>query len=492
MTEHNPRPSCTHKAKASLAWVLAMAIIAPLFSACNGSDSSSSPAPLPPPPASATKLRAIHASSDAPSVDVIVNGAKALIDLRYKVASAFLTIPSGTTTIAVNPTATDTSVLNVSAPLSADRQYSAVVIGLVSDTSSDGKQLQAVLVDDPGNAPATGNVKVRVIHGAPEAPAVDVYVTAPGAALPATPTIPGLAYAAMAPASGSNALEVPGGSYQIRVTVTGDATKAIVFDSGAVTLPANADLLVTAIPALGIAPVSLLVAPSGGLAFEITDSRAAIRVGHLSPNIPAVNVALTQTGSSTSVLNLPGVTFPTVADYSLVPGGQYDASVALASAPDMPVLTLNGAKLAANTSTSVFAIGLLGGNGAQAPQLAAYLDDRTPVAGKAKIRVIHLSPDAPAVDVVALGSDGTIAARLITNLAYPNAAKDPLVLAPGSYMVAVVPTGASAPVLPSAFGVKIDATAGQVATVLAIGCLDATKAPCLGGSPFTFKVLSDN
>jgi hypothetical protein len=96
------------------------------------------------------------------------------------------------------------------------------------------------------------------------------------------------------------------------------------------------------------------------------------------------------------------------------------------------------------------------------------------------------------VDVVALGSDGTIAARLITNLAYPNAAKDPLVLAPGSYMVAVVPTGASAPVLPSAFGVKIDATAGQVATVLAIGCLDATKAPCLGGSPFTFKVLSDN
>ncbi len=60
----------------------------------------------------------------------------------------------------------------------------------------------------------------------------------------------------------------------------------------------------------------------------------------------------------------------------------------------MPVLTLSNAALAADTSTSVFAIGLLGGSGVQALHLAAYTDDRVPVADMAKVRVIHLSPDA--------------------------------------------------------------------------------------------------
>ena len=349
-----------------------------------------------------------------------------------------------------------------------------------------------MVVDDPGNKPADGNVKVRVVHGAPGVPTVDIYVTSPGAVLPTEPTISALAYASVAPASGAKALEVAGGNYEIRATVTGDQSRTVVFDSGSIPLPGNADLLVTAIPGSGVSPINLVVAPASGTASVIGDSRAALRVGHLSPNVPAVDVSLSQSGTSTSVLSLPNVSFPTVSGYSVLPAGSYDASVALASDPSTPVLTLSGAQLAAGTSTSVFAIGLLGGSGTQALHLAAFSDDRVPVADMAKVRVIHLAPDAPAVDVVALGSGGAIAATLVSDLAYPNATTQDLQVAPGTYTLAVVPTGMTAPVLPTAAGATVTLTAGQIVTVAAVGCLNTTTGPCAGGSPFALKVLTDN
>lgn len=464
-------------------WVALSAVgaIALLMTACND---SSQPA--------TTELRAIHASSDAPNVDVIVNGEKKLSDVPYKTASSFFSIPAGTTTLAVNPTGSSASVIDTSVALTANQQYTVLVVGLAATSAPQGEQLQAVLVDDPGNTPASGNVKVRVVHGAPGVPTVDIYVTAPGASLPASPTIPGLAYTAVAPASGSKALEIAGGSYEIRATVTGDQTKTVVFDSGSVSLPANADLLVTAIPAAGVSPVSLLVAPAGASAAVIADSRAAIRVGHLSPNVPAVDVSLDDSGTSTSALSLSNVSYPTDSGYAVVPSGTYDAAVALASNPATAVLTLKGASLGANTSTSVFAIGLLGGTGAQTLKLAAFADDRVPVEGKAKVRVIHLSPDAPAVDVVALGSGGGIAATLVSDLSYPNATSADLAVAPDNYTLAVVPTGTTSPVLPTAAGVAVTLKAGQIVTVAAIGCLNTTSGPCTNGRPFALKVLSDN
>jgi hypothetical protein len=236
-----------------------------------------------------------------------------------------------------------------------------------------------------------------------------------------------------------------------------------------------------------------LVAPvGGGSAAVLADSRTAIRVGHLSPNVPAVDVSLDDSGTTTSVLSLSNVSYPTVSDYTIVPAGTYDASVALASNPDTPVLTLKGASLASNTSTSVFAIGLLGGTGTQALQLAAFADDRVPVEGQAKVRVLHLAPDAPAVDVVALGSGGTIAATLVSNLSYPNATPADLKVAPGNYTLAVVPTGTTSPILPTAAGVAVTLNAGEIVTVAAIGCLNTTSGPCINGSPFALTVLTDN
>lgn len=349
-----------------------------------------------------------------------------------------------------------------------------------------------MLIDDDGAAPTTGNIKLRVVHGAPAVPGVDICVTAPGAALPTTPTIANLQFAGQAPATGSAALQVPAGSYQIRARVTGQT--AIAFDSGSVALAAGTDTVLIAVPdaAPSVSPIQLLNAPRGATAGFVRDARAALRAAHFSPNVPAVDVFVKTPGEANSATNrvLQGVTFPQNSGFLTVAAGTYDASVALNNTLTQ-VIGLPGAALASRSNTSVFAIGLLNGTGTQALRLVAYSDDRTPVAGQAKVRVIHLSPDAPAVDVVTLGTGGAITGRPVTNLAFPNATSTPLLLPPGTYTLAVVPTGASSPVLPTAAGVTVTLTAGQVATIGAVGCLTTTSGPCNNGQPFAFNVLND-
>lgn len=437
------------------------------------------------------RVRAVHASADAPAVDVAFGGVPLANAVQFKQAGGYVGVGAGSAPLTVNVAATGTTVLSANVSVSADRNYSAVVVGSASSSAPIAQRLAAVLIEDDGAAPAAGQVKLRVVHGAPAVAAVDIYVTAPGDPLPAAPTVAALPYRAVAPASGAPALQVPAGNYRVRVTPAGNAS-TVAFDSGALSLAAGSDLLLVAIPRPGgVSPISLLAVPAAGAAFEIVDTRAALRIGHFAPNVPAVDVFLKAPGQPNSATNrvLTNVAFPVDSGYLRVPNGTYDAAVALTGSL-ASVLELNGAALPASGSRSIFAIGLLGGTGAQAPRLAAFVDDRVPVEGKAKVRVLHLSPDAPAVDVVVL-SGGGIAARPVVNLAFPNATTTALLLDPGTYTLGVVPTGQSSPILPSASGVPVTLAAGSVVSVAAVGCLNTASGPCAGGAPFQFKVLDD-
>jgi len=454
------------------------ALLPVLLTACGGDDHPTSP------PEQAN-LRAIHASAETPSVDVFVNATRALPGVTFGQASAFSPVNAGSTRIQVtlaNQPAT-TAAIDVSVPLASGRDYTAIAIG---NGATGPTRLQAVLVDDAGAPPAAGQVKLRVVHGAPAVPGVDVFVTAPNDALPSAPTIANLQFAQQAPAASASALSVPAGTYRVRARVSGQSS--IAFDSGPVPLAAGTDAVMVAVPDAGpsLSPIQLLVAAKGASAAFVRDARAALRVAHFSPNVPAVDVFLKAPGEANGAGNraLSGVTFPQDSGFLSVAAGTYDASVALAGSL-AGVLNLNGAALARGTSTSVFAIGLLNGTGTQALRLATYADDRTPVAGQAKVRVMHLSPDAPAVDVVVLNG-GAIAARPVTNLAFPNATAMSLTLAPGTYTLGVTAAGGTAIVASHNFTLA----AGSVVTVAAVGCL-STSGACAGGQPFQFKTLDN-
>lgn len=167
-------------------------------------------------PATTAQLRVVHASPDAPNVDVLVDGAAALTNVPFGAASAYLNVPAGTRELQVRATGTTTTVIDADAQLVAGDAYTVLATGLVAN-------IAPLVLEDDLALPATGNAKVRLVHAAPGAGTVDIYVTAPTADLAtATPTLAAVPFRAA-----SDYLQVPAGTYRVRVTPTGTKTVAI-------------------------------------------------------------------------------------------------------------------------------------------------------------------------------------------------------------------------------------------------------------------------
>jgi hypothetical protein len=189
-------------------------------------------------PATEAGVRVVHASPDAPSVDVLVDDAQVLSSVPYLGSSSYLEVPAGNRNVKVNAAGTTTTVIDVDLPLTTGTDYTVIAGGLVAD-------IAPIVVEDDRSAPASGNVKVRAVHGAPSAPAVDIYVTAPGADLgTATPALTNVPFSAA-----SDYVTVPAGDYQVRVTPAG--TKIVAIDSGTLALAAGQVRTVIAVDSPG-------------------------------------------------------------------------------------------------------------------------------------------------------------------------------------------------------------------------------------------------
>jgi len=440
-----------------------------------------------------SQIRAIHAAPNAPVFDVYVNGGAIAAGTGFGNQTGFANVVSGPTRLQITQAGTPAANarIDLAVALAGGLRYSAVAIGDANQTSGP-ERLQAVVIEDGGAPPGSGNVKLRVVHGATGLGQVDVFLTDPGAALPATPTFANLIFSTVSPASATPALEVSSGRYRIRIRPAGQQN--VIFDSGPITLNPDSDIIAVAVKDLAPGPsnstAALLMVPSTGNGELVRDNGANLRVGNLSPNLAPVDVFLKAVGAANDPTNriASGLIYiANVSTYLRFAAGTYDMSAAIVNTlngiADLSSVTLDRGK-----SVSVFAIGLVNGSGSQAPVMKAYVDDLTPIAGQAKVRVIHLAPDSPPVDLVTLNG-GVIAQRLVTNLAYADATTTPVTLAPGAYTLAVVPTGASTPLLPAG-GVPVTFVAGDVQTVVAVGTLapNATNPPA---QPLNLIVLDD-
>jgi len=198
-------------------------------------------------PATTAQLRVVHASPDAPNVDVLVDNSAALTNVAYKAASTYLQVPSGSRNLKVRATGTTTVVIDQTATLNQGSAYTVIATGRVASIAP------LVLTDDQTN-PATGNVRVRLVHASPTAGNVDIYVTAPTADIAtATPTLANVAFRVA-----SNYLEVPAGTYRVRVTPAG--TKTIAIDVNNIALTAGQVRTAVAVDAPGGgAPLSAIL-----------------------------------------------------------------------------------------------------------------------------------------------------------------------------------------------------------------------------------------
>ena len=115
-------------------------------------------------------VRVLHASPDAPNVDVLVDDQVVLSNVSYKQASEFLSVFAGTRNIKVNAAGTSTTVIDANLNLAFQSFTTVIATNFLA-------QIEPLVLPDE-NTPPSGNIlKIRVVHSAPSAPPVDVYVT---------------------------------------------------------------------------------------------------------------------------------------------------------------------------------------------------------------------------------------------------------------------------------------------------------------------------
>ena len=159
---------------------------------------------------STSQLRVAHLSPDAPPVDVRLNGTVVLRNVSYPTVGSYATVPSGPARIEVVPAGASTPVvIDATVTLAPDTAYTVAATGLLG--SGDLRAL--VLTDDRATA---GGAKVRFVHAGPDAPAVDVAVTAGPVVFSNT------AFRGSSQYAGVNA-----GAYDLEVRVAGTTTVAL-------------------------------------------------------------------------------------------------------------------------------------------------------------------------------------------------------------------------------------------------------------------------
>jgi hypothetical protein len=140
---------------------------------------------------------------------------------------------------------------------------------------------------------------------------------------------------------------------------------------------------------------------------------ASIRVAHMSPDAPAVNVAV----DGREVLT--GVSFPEVSEYLSVPAGQHRVRITEAGSSSN-VLYNETATFDARPYTLVASGEVSNGTRSSTDFGVSLLADRTaPSSANASIRLTHVAPDAGPVDVTVNGS-GRV---LFDNVTFSNASR---------------------------------------------------------------------
>jgi hypothetical protein len=212
----------------------------------------------------------------------------------------------------------------------------ALALAVVTPAFAAGPaKLTAVVAVDSTEAPAAGKAWVRVLHGSPDAPAVDVKAN--GANI-----LTNVPFGVT-----SDYLPVDGGTYNIKVCATGTDTCVI-----------DADLTFTAGKKYTVAATDLVASIDAQVIEDTATAnaqQAQVRVVHFSADTPAVDV-LTQDGSAKVVENL---SYPNATGYLALAAGTYDLKVCANADNSVCPLDPGPLTLSAGTAYSVFAIGSL-------------------------------------------------------------------------------------------------------------------------------------
>ena len=379
---------------------LALAISSFALTGCFSSSSSTSPT---------SEVRVFHAASDAPQVNITANGNTVVEGADY-LDAAVLEPNVGTTSFGVDALLPGGETATVIGPaditLGSRTRYDVVAIGSAADETLD----VAVFEEPNRDFSSSSNVRLRVAHLADFADEteVDVYLSDEEEyfddddnVVPIEDLEPALTFEF---GDRSDALEVPAGTYWVRVAPAGSDDE--VYNSGGAPLPAGADLMVAAVINTGAnqnaSPISLSVLNDDDVdtIFDV-EQQAGARVVHASGNAPEVDVFLNDEEVIDN-LAFPETDPPQsgVDSYLEVEPGTQNIKVAASGDEPEDAVIEADLEFNAGEGQTILAVNVL-----EEIEPLVLQDSVRSIATQASLRVVHGASQAPDVNVFLLPED---------------------------------------------------------------------------------------
>ncbi|MGC9350186.1 MAG: DUF4397 domain-containing protein [Anaerolineae bacterium] len=157
------------------------------------------------------RVRAVHASPDAPAVDVWVDGAIAFENAPFKGITPYAELTQGMHNFQVVPTgATEPVVIEADLDLQNNTDYTIAAVNTLDS-------IEPIVLVDNNALPEAGKAHVRFVHASPDAPAVDIAVADGGPVL-----FGGVAFKGV-----GDYLPVDAGTYNLEARISGTDTVAL-------------------------------------------------------------------------------------------------------------------------------------------------------------------------------------------------------------------------------------------------------------------------
>ncbi|WP_084509902.1 DUF4397 domain-containing protein [Haloplanus natans] len=344
-------------------------------------------------PSGSASLRVAHMSPNAPNVDVYADGSAVLEDVAFGAVSDYLEVPAGERQLRITPAGqSGTTVFEGAVPVESGTAYTVAAVGEVGDMAD--QPFEPLVLEDDNSDPGGDMARVRLVHASPDAPAVDVTLASNGDVL-----FDGVAFGE------SGYVTVPAGDYTLQIRGDTDSNDGDVVAEFDVSL--DGGQVYTGFAAGYLSPddepadtaFDLIVANDTGGGMMESPDPASLRVAHMSPNAP--NVDIYADGSAV----LEDVAFGAVSDYLEVPAGERQVRITPAGQSGTTVFE-GAVPVESGTAYTVAAVGEVGDMADQPFEPLVLTDDNSdPGDDMARVRLVHASPDAPAVDVT-LASNG--------------------------------------------------------------------------------------
>lgn len=373
-------------------WIAALAAAVLLLGACGGGDDRTK-----------AKLRLVNASSGYAELALNVDGQLRQGDVGYGQTASYVEVDPNKAASTLTRPGSATALLSFTPALTKGRHYTLLAYGAQGAL----KQLQ---LDDDAAAPDSGKTQLRVVNAAPDAGALDVYITGGDDLLSASvPVQSGAAVGAVGPW-----FTVDSATWRLRITAAGSKTD-LRLDLPALAAASKQVATLVLTPGRGGVLVSaLLLQQQGDIArHDTTQARVRVAAGVTAGGAVSASVAgrtlLTNTAS------------PVVGVYTLLPSGAQGVAVAV----DGTALPASTADLAAGADYTLLV------HGTAAAPLVSWIEDDNHLPtdlSQARLRLVNgvaglatplaMTADlVPVADSVAAGSGSAYAALASTTTA---------------------------------------------------------------------------